>query len=371
MSSSVLQPLVGQSADILGRRIPLFTATSLFALGSGIAGGAHNVAMLIAGRTVQGIGAGAIYMLLDIVCCDMVPLRGRGKYVGLMNAWAGLGAAIGPVVGGAIADSNWRWIFYLNLPICGLALAGIILFMHMKTGAGDTHWKSKIARMDWLGSLIFTPSMIAILFGLIMGGVQYPWSSWRIIVPLVLGCVGWIAFHIQQHFAPNPSIPTRLFKNRTSSTAYLLSFLTSVLVMVQCYFLPVYFLAAYGATVLRAGVYFVPFAIGTLSFAIIAGVSLSKFGAYRPIHAASFALSAIGFGLLTLLDGHMPKAGWVFFELIASVGVGMPQCCHAPCHLGGAARGRHRVRHGCLCLPEIIRVPLGYNTGVYHLQRRI
>jgi MFS family permease len=110
VASSVIQPLTGQLADILGRRIPLITATALFALGSGISGGAHNVAMMIGGRTVQGLGAGGVYVLLDIVCCDLVPLRERGKYLGLMNSWAGVAAGIGPVVGGALAEANWRWM---------------------------------------------------------------------------------------------------------------------------------------------------------------------------------------------------------------------------------------------------------------------
>ena len=111
VASCVIQPLVGQLADIFGRRTPLIIATALFALGSGVAGGSNSVDMMIAGRTVQGVGAGAIYVLLDIVCCDLVSLRERGKYVGLMNAWAGVAAAIGPVIGGALADANWPWMY--------------------------------------------------------------------------------------------------------------------------------------------------------------------------------------------------------------------------------------------------------------------
>lgn len=111
IASCVVQPLVGQLADIFGRRLPLTAATALFALGSGIAGGSNSVAMMIAGRTVQGVGAGAIYVLLDIVCCDLVPLRERGKYLGLMNAWAGVAAGIGPVIGGVLADKDWHWMF--------------------------------------------------------------------------------------------------------------------------------------------------------------------------------------------------------------------------------------------------------------------
>lgn len=106
VASAVVQPLVGQLADIFGRQSPLIMCTALFVLGSGIAGGAASPAMLIGGRTVQGIGAGGLYVLLDIVCCDLVPLRERGKYVGLMNSFAGVAAALGPPVGGAIAQTE-------------------------------------------------------------------------------------------------------------------------------------------------------------------------------------------------------------------------------------------------------------------------
>lgn len=110
LASCVIQPLVGQLADIFGRRVPLIVATGLFTLGSGLAGGSNGVRMMIVGRTVQGVGAGGVYVLLDIVCCDLVSLRERGKYVGLMNAWSGVAAGIGPVIGGVLANRNWRWM---------------------------------------------------------------------------------------------------------------------------------------------------------------------------------------------------------------------------------------------------------------------
>ncbi|PLB46217.1 MFS general substrate transporter [Aspergillus steynii IBT 23096] len=321
LASSVLQPLTGQLANILGRRTPMIGSTALFILGSGIAGGAHNPAMLIGGRAVQGVGAGGIYVLLDIVCCDLVPLRERGKYLGLMFSWSGLAAALGPVVGGALAEANWRWIFYLNLPICGVALALILPFMRVHTGSQTKN--PKLTQIDYLGNLIFIPSMTSLLLGLVTGGVQHPWSSWRVLLPLILGALGWIAFHIQQAFSKHPSVPNHLFANRTSAVGFALTFLSSILVQATSYFLPIYFQAVKSTTVLRSGVNFLPFAIGTLFFAAAAGTLLSKLGAYRPIHAVAFALSAISFGLFTLLNETTSTVAWVFYQLIGSAGAGM------------------------------------------------
>ncbi|KAI1077232.1 major facilitator superfamily domain-containing protein [Whalleya microplaca] len=289
-------------------------AVSLFS------GAAYNATMIIAGRTVQGVGAGGIYVLIDIVCCDLVPLRDRGTYLAIVNSWAGIAAALGPVLGGALGERHWRWIFYMNLPICALPLATISLFMNAKTGNGAP----SLRNLDYLGNFIFIPSMIAILFGLIAGGSEYPWASWHIIVPLTLGAVGWIGFHIQQHFfASNPSVPTRLFSNRTSAIGYALTFLGSLLLQEAGLFLPVYFQAVLDTTVFDSGIYFLPLAIGTLFSAAIAGILLSKFGVYRPLHAATFGLSTLAYGLFTLLDRDTPKVAGAFFELIIAGGLGM------------------------------------------------
>ena len=120
-----------------------------------------------------------------------------------------------------------------------------------------------------------------------------------------------------------PSVPPSLFKNRTSATAFLLTFTSSIILQVLSYFLPIYFQAVKRTTILESGVLFLPFALGSLVFAVVSGSLLSKFGQYRPLHALAFALAAFAFGLLTLLDSKTAKAAYVWFELIASGGMGM------------------------------------------------
>ncbi|CAG8959987.1 hypothetical protein HYFRA_00012704 [Hymenoscyphus fraxineus] len=341
IASSVLQPLFGQLATIFGRRVPLVLCVILFALGSGIGGAARNPTMLIAGRTIQGVGAGGIYVLIDVVCCDLVPLRERGKYLGLMFSWAGFAAAIGPPVGGALGQADWRWIFWINIPVCGLALLFLFCFMRLGTGTktDDNQQRLglafKLKGIDYLGTFIFIPSMIALLWGLIFGGIQYPWHSFRIIVPLVLGCLGWAAFHVQQHFAKHQSVPSRLFTNRTSATAFFLTFTSSILVQSITYFLPVYFQGVLGTTVLQSGTFFLPFAMGSLASAVAGGILLSKLGSYRILHAAAFAISSVAFGILTLLDANTSKVAWAFFQLVAAAGAGIPMSTMLPAIMAG------------------------------------
>lgn len=103
---------------------------AFFTLGSGIAGGASNGAMLIAGRAIQGIGAGGIYIIIDVIVSDLVPLRIRGNYMAVILTVYTVGMAIGPWVGGEIiATTTWRWVFYINLPVRRTSLFFLFLLI--------------------------------------------------------------------------------------------------------------------------------------------------------------------------------------------------------------------------------------------------
>ncbi|PSN67348.1 MFS general substrate transporter [Corynespora cassiicola Philippines] len=322
-SSTAPQPLYGQIANIFGRRNPFFVAIALFTLGSGIAGGANSAAVLIAGRTVQGLGAAGLYVLSDILICDLVPPRHRGPYLSAVLSTAGIGSTIGPVIGGAIAEHNWRWIFYLNIPISVVGFA--IMFILLKVNhVPSRDWKHALARVDLLGAAIFIPSMISLFYALITGGIQHSWSSWRVLLPLVLGVGGWILFHIQQVtplLCKSPSAPPHLFTNRTSATGFILTFLSSVLFYTIAYFLPLYFQAVKLVSPLLSGVYYLPFALAIIPAAGVSGWVLGKWGKYVPLHYAGFALLAIGMGLFSMLDETSSQAAWAGFQVIPSMGL--------------------------------------------------
>ncbi|KAJ8132331.1 hypothetical protein O1611_g1291 [Lasiodiplodia mahajangana] len=323
-ASTVPQPLYAQVANIFGRRNPLFFAIALFFIGSGIAGGSHNVATLIAARTIQGLGTGGLYVLPEIILCDIIPPRYRGPFLSAILSTAALGTTIGPIIGGAFARVNWRWIFWLNLPVLGVLSIVIVSVLRVKYQRNPS-WRAALARVDFLGQAIFIPSMVAIFFGLIVGGtVGYPWRSWRVILPLVLGILGWISFHIHQAspICRDPSTPPRLFKHRTSSTGFLMIFLAGIVIQAISYFLPVYFQAIKGASPLFSGVYYLPFSIALVPLAGLAGGFLSKTGRYKPVHFAGFALSAIGVGLLSTLDENSSTGKWIGFQILAAGGSG-------------------------------------------------
>ncbi|KAM5447628.1 hypothetical protein MaudCBS49596_005887 [Microsporum audouinii] len=323
-ATTVPQPLFGQIANIFGRRNPIIVAIALFVLGSGISGGAKNVGMLIAGRTIQGLGSGGLYVLSDIVICDIVPPRHRGPYLSAVLSTAAIGTTIGPIIGGALAQVNWRWIFWINLPIGGVGLLAILFFLNVRYKTSPT-WSHALARVDFLGNAIFIPSMVSLFFGLITGGSVYPWSSWHVIVPLVIGVLGWILFHFHQTspICKEPSMPPRLFQHRTSAASFVIIFFGAIILQAISYFLPVYFQAVKGTSPLTSGVNFLPFALAIMPFGGLTGVFMSKTGMYIPLHWIGFALSAIGIGLFSTLNESSSTGAWVGYQILASGGTGI------------------------------------------------
>ncbi|PQE32885.1 major Facilitator Superfamily protein [Rutstroemia sp. NJR-2017a WRK4] len=324
-ASTATQPLFAQVSNIFGRRNPMLFALFLFALGSGIAGGAKNSATLIAARTIQGLGTSGLYVLADIILCDIIPPRHRGPYLNGVLSMAAVGSTVAPVIGGALAQTDWRWVFWLNLPVSATALAIILLCLKVRYPR-NPDWKDALTRVDFAGNAIFIPSIISILLGLVMGGTQFPWGTWHIIVPLILGFLGWVTFHLYEsspRLCRQPTMPPRIFKNRTSAVSFVLIFLGSIVITGTNYFLPVYFQAVKQVSPLQSGVYYLPFALAIIPFGGIGALFISKTGQYIPLHGLGFVFSAIGTGLFSTLTANSSSAAWIGFQIIAAGGSGL------------------------------------------------
>ncbi|EON97815.1 putative multidrug resistance protein fnx1 protein [Phaeoacremonium minimum UCRPA7] len=337
LTSAAVQPLFGQLANIFGRRWVTMTIVALFTLGSGICGGATNGAMLIAGRAIQGMGSGGINMIVDVIISDLVPLRDRGNYMACVLTVYFVGTALGPWVGGIIVDSiSWRWVFYINLPVGGMSMVMIFLFLQVRYNK-EMSLSKKLQRIDYIGNFLIVASTVAILYALTYGGALTPWSSWRIILPLVLGLFGLILFMVFEtaNFVKEPVVPPRLFGNRTSATVFFITLLNAILLYWVLFFLPVYFQAVLGSSPARAGVQLLPIIVIAVPAAIMAVLLLAKFGKYKPLHLFGFAVSTLGMGLFTLLDEHSSAAEWIIFQIIAGGGGGfvlntLLPACQAP-----------------------------------------
>lgn len=330
LASTATQPLYEQLANIFGRRYPMIVSVALFALGSGIAGGAGSPAMFIAGRLVQGLGAGGMTMLIDLIVCDLLPLRERSSYLGIVLGACAVGSLVGPVIGGAIVTrTTWRWAFWINLPVCALTLAIVLPFLRLSWRRSPS-WSHALARVDWMGNVIFVGSITAILLGLIQGGVVYPWGAWQIVVPLVVGFVGWAGFFVQQGYCKEPTMPLRLFADRTLATVSLQNFLVSVLLEWCIYVLPLYFQSELGASALASGIDILPINAFMIPSGAVAGAILTKVGRYKELHWAGFAILAISCGLFSTMSSSTSTAAWAWFGILAGIGIGLPLTTQLP-----------------------------------------
>ncbi|KAI6762507.1 hypothetical protein HG530_008487 [Fusarium avenaceum] len=255
-TSIISTALPAIAADLGSDSTLTLIAVCIFTLGSGLCGGAHNTAMMVGGRAVQGLGGGGILTMSEIVVCDMVSIRERGMYAGIIGGVWAIAAVVAPVMGGAFAQNiSWRWIFYINLPIAGVSLIALGLFLKLARPPSGT-LKHQMARIDWGGSILLIGSVTSLVLALSWGGSEHPWSAWQTIVPLIIGLIALIAFFVYQGspWLKEPTMPLRLFGNRTSSTFLIISFIHSLLLYWICYFLPVYFQAVKEASPTRSAV---------------------------------------------------------------------------------------------------------------------
>ncbi|KAK5637180.1 hypothetical protein RRF57_012892 [Xylaria bambusicola] len=324
LTMTAFQPFFGQAANVFGRRSMTLLATLLFGVGSAICGAAPNLGVLIAGRAIQGAGSGAISILIEINIADLLPLRERPKYMGIVLIGYTVAAWLGPVIGGLFAQQvTWRWIFYLNLPITGVAL--VCLWVFLRTNYRKDTVRNSIKRVDLGGNALLVASVVAVLVALTWGGTKYSWSAYQTLVPLILGLIGIAAFICLESttLIPEPTMPLRLFSNRTSLGAFGVASIHALLTNFTVYFLPVYFQSVLATGPVISGVNLLPLPIITMPFAILAGVGTTKFGRYRPFFFVGTALLTLSYGLLTRLDEHTTTAYWAGVEAITAVGLGV------------------------------------------------
>ncbi|KAG6872024.1 hypothetical protein C0995_013806 [Termitomyces sp. Mi166 len=342
LASVTAIPMSSHLANIFGRRPILLTCILLFALGSALCGGTQSMDMLIGGRVVQGAGAGGILALTEIILSDLVPLKERGMYQGMIGSVWSVACTVGPPVvsssphypltsldgaaqGGAFAsnkDWTWRGLFYLNLPLTGVALVACIFCLNLKVPKSNL--SQKLARIDWIGNVIIVASTTAVLLALAWGGVRKPWSSVSVLVPLILGLAGIAAFVVYEAFVPaEPTMPIRLLSNRTSVSGYIATGVHGILVAAAFFYIPVYFQACKGHSPVRSGVDLLPYSFSVAPAAIFIGATTSKFNRYRIQNVISWGFVLVGLGLQTTLHVDSAVRNWVGFEFIAGIGFGM------------------------------------------------
>ncbi|KAH7133366.1 major facilitator superfamily domain-containing protein [Dactylonectria estremocensis] len=324
LTSACLQPLFGQLCNLFGRRHVMVFIFGTYTLGSGICGGSNSAAMLIAGRAIQGIGAGGVAVAGDVIVSDLVPLRYRGNYIAILLVVATVGFAVGPFIGGVIVEkTTWRWIFYLNLPLGGVGMVIAYMFLNLQWDREESTM-AKLRRIDYGGNAILFAASVSILIALTWAGPVYPWSDARILVPLFLGVAGLAGFVVYEGsgIPVEPVMPVRLFPHRTARIIYFQTFLNSVLIMWCYYFLPLYFQGVMLSTPSRSGVQMLPVALIAIPGAAVSSLMLSRWGKYKLLHMTGFFLLSLGGGMLALLKEDSPDVAWILIQILPAIGSG-------------------------------------------------
>ncbi|KAL7954582.1 major facilitator superfamily domain-containing protein [Trichoderma compactum] len=308
LCATVFQPNFVSFSTLFGRR-------SLFIVGI-------NVTQLLVGRCIQGVGGGGISAITEVLIADLVPMRYRGQYFGLMNAMWSVGSVCGPIIGGAFAGSApWRWIFYINFPFVGLGIVCVVVFMNLHFV--PTSLSDKLRRIDYIGSVIFISSTTAFLILLTWGGVVYSWHSWRTLVPLIIGGAGCGIFVVYEvYFAPAPIIPIDLFKYRTASVSFVSAGLSGLLIWCIVYYMPLYFQAMKEYSPALTGVCIFPQTFTVAPASAIADIAITKTGKYRWAIWSGWALATLGLGLLCILEVGTSVPGWIFLNLVSGIDLG-------------------------------------------------
>lgn len=317
LASTVTVPLYGKLGDVYGRK-PLFLfAIVVFLIGSALCGLAQNMTELVVFRGVQGIGAGGLFPLALAVIGAIVPPRDRGRYQGLIGAVFASASIIGPALGGFIVDNtSWRWIFYVNLPVGGLAL--LVISVTMPRRAPLTEHS-----IDWLGAVLLAGASAPLLLGLVWGSGTYSWSSAHVIGALVAAVVFLLAFLFYERRVPEPILPFDLMRNRVVASSLLCLALVGMAMFGTISYVPLFVQGVIGTSATSSGVVLTPLMLGAVTASFISGQWVSRSGRVRPNAIAGPIVLTAGMLLLWRMNVHTTNGEAARNMVVTGIGLGL------------------------------------------------
>lgn len=331
LGSVVVITLWGKLYGTFNMKWNFAVAMVLFQIGSALCGAAPSMTALIVGRIIAGTGGAGIFMgTLQYFTALSLP-KERGTYLSGTAFWWGIGAVLGPLVGGAFTQSSatWRWAFYINLVLGGV-FAPVYLFclpdVHPLTGRTVLE---RVKTIDYLGLVLGAAAWVTFTMGFTMAGGQWPWNDGRTIATLVVFGLVTALYLSQQAFCwfttpEHRSLPVHLFRSRTQILLAISTMSCIASLFVMTYFIPIYFQFVHGDSAVDAAVRLLPFVIVTVSFNLASGHFLSRIQYYMPMYVVSGVIVSLGSALLTAyLDPSTPMSYIYGFTILTGVGTGL------------------------------------------------
>jgi len=288
LATTVTVPLYGKLGDKYGRRPLFLVAIAIFLVGSALCGLAQNMPELVAFRAVQGIGAGGLFPLALATVGEIVPPRDRGRYQGLIGAVFAAASIVGPAVGGFIVDNaSWRWVFYVNLPVGGLALVVIMLTMP-RLATRREH------AIDWGGAALLAAGTASLLLGLVWGGRDYAWLSAEVLGALAAAAVLIVLFAVVERRVAEPILPFELLRTPVVSASVACMLLVGMAMFGTIAFVPLFVQGVIGTSATSSGVVLTPLMLGAVAMSMLSGQWVSRTGRYRRTRSSARSFSAPG-----------------------------------------------------------------------------
>lgn len=315
LGSTVSTPIWGKIGDLYGRKSIFITSVVIFLVGSALCGLANGMMQLIAFRAFQGLGAGGLFVGVMAIIGDLVSPRERGKYMGTFAAVMAAAMIGGPLAGGFLTDNlSWRWAFYINVPIGGVALFVLVTKMHLPKYRSEH-------RIDWWGAGLLSVAVTTLVLLTTWGGVEYRWASPQILGLAALTVVAAGAFLWLERRVSEPILPLAVFANRNFSLVTAIGFLVGLAMFGAVTFLPLYQQTVQGASATNSGLLLLPLMGGLLVTSIVVGRAITRTGRYRIFPIVGGVVMAVGFLLLAQLDSSTSKPlSAVYMVVLGKIG---------------------------------------------------
>ncbi|KAL7907494.1 major facilitator superfamily domain-containing protein [Trichoderma velutinum] len=330
--------LLGGTAVVLpfGRLYGLFNAkwlyilsSILFNIGSALCGAAPTMKALIVGRVLAGMGGNGMYLgvitLLSVNTSD----KERPGYLSFVGLIWGIGTVLGPVIGGAFAESKatWRWAFYINLCVAALfAPVYIWLIPSFKPRPG-VKVASLLREFDFLGTILSVGAIMSLFMAINFGGALYAWGSGQTIALFVTSSVLFLGFGIQQHLSLFSSVTARIFpcqflRNFNAVLLYICASAINTSAFVPIYYIPLYFQFTRGDDAIKSAVRLLPMIVTLSALILCSGHLMSRFSYFQPWYTVGSLLTVIGGALLYRITPETSSASVYGFEVLVGAGTG-------------------------------------------------
>ena len=295
LAQAVTVPVYGKLADVFGRKPVMLTGIGLFLLGSILCGAAWSMGALIAFRAVQGLGAGAVQPMSMTIVGDLYSLQERAKVQGYIASVWGVSSVVGPTLGGVFSEYvSWRWIFFVNIPLCLVAAAAIGLRFTEQV-------QRRRPRIDYAGAGVLTVALTLLILGLLEGGQAWAWGSPQGVAVLGAG-VGLLGvFGIIERRAADPVVPLRLLRNRLLVATNVVAACVGAVLLGLTSYVPTFVQDVLGTGPLVAGFALAALTLGWPISASLSGRVYLRIG-IRSTACVGAAVVVVGTALLLLLD---------------------------------------------------------------------